>query len=121
MYETVVARLRKSGVSCDHVTTFNMDEWADRSGNSMPGNQPGGFEFTMGQLFFDRLARKTVPPEQRNFATKINLPTYAGKIAALKKRGAKLVTVYGVGRTRVISRSGSRTWRRGCRLHNGRN
>src|SRR5687768_7542296 len=32
MYETVVRRLRKSSVNCDHVTTFNMDEWADRKG-----------------------------------------------------------------------------------------
>src|SRR6185437_8455463 len=99
MYQTVVARLRRSGVCCDHVTTFNMDEWSDRSGNSMPGNQPGGFEFTMNQLLFDRLGRKTVPREQRNFATKKNLPTYAGTITAMKKRGAKMVTVYGVGRT----------------------
>lgn len=99
MYETIVRRLRRSGTKCDHVTTFNMDEWADRQGNSMPGNQPGGFEFTMNQLLFDRLGRKTIPASQRNFATKKNLPTYAGKIATLKKEGAKLVTAYGVGRT----------------------
>ena len=99
MYQTVVRRLRKSGVNCDHVTTFNMDEWADRQGNSMPGNQPGGFEYTMNQLLFDQLGKKTIPKNQRNFATKKNLPAYARKIAALKKQGARLVTVYGVGRT----------------------
>src|SRR5688572_11244560 len=99
MYETVVRRLRLSATPCDHVTTFNMDEWADRRGNSMPGNQPGGFEYTMNELLFDQLGRKTVPKSQRNFATKKNLPTYAAKIAKLKKDGAKLVTVYGVGRT----------------------
>jgi len=99
MYETVVARLRRSGVNCDHVTTFNMDEWSDSHGNSMPGNQPGGFEYTMNELLFGRLGKKTIPKSQRNFATKKNLPTYARKIAALKKEGAKLVTVYGVGRT----------------------
>src|SRR5437016_5407931 len=43
MYNTVVRRLRLSATPCDHVTTFNMDEWSDRRGNSMPGNQPGGF------------------------------------------------------------------------------
>lgn len=99
MYETVVRRLQRSGVSCDHITTFNMDEWADRHGNSMPGNQPGGFEYTMNQLLFDRLGGRTIPKQQRNFATKKNLPTYAEKIARLKKQGARLVTVYGVGRT----------------------
>jgi glucosamine-6-phosphate deaminase len=99
MYETVVRRLRLRGTNCDHVTTFNMDEWADHSGNSMPGNQPGGFEFTMNQMLFDPLGKNTVPKSQRNFATKKNLPTYASKIAAMKKDGARLVLVYGVGRT----------------------
>lgn len=99
MYKTVVERLLASKTRCDHVTTFNMDEWADRRGNSMPGNQPGGFEYTMKQMLFDRLGRLTVPPAQRNFATKKNLPTYAQKIAELKKDGARLVMVYGVGRT----------------------
>jgi glucosamine-6-phosphate deaminase len=40
----------------------------------------------------------TVPKEQRNFATKENLPTYPEKIAALKAEGVKLVLVYGIGR-----------------------
>ena len=99
MYETVVRRLRLSRTNCDHVTTFNMDEWSDRHGNSMPGNQPGGFEFTMNQLLFDPLKKNTVPRHQRNFATRKNLPTYAAKIARLKEQRVRLVTVYGVGRT----------------------
>jgi glucosamine-6-phosphate deaminase len=99
MYKQVVRRLRLSATKCDHVTTFNMDEWSDKSGNSMPGDQPGGFEFTMGQWLFNPLGKLTVPKDQRNFATKKNLPTYAGKIADLKRDGALLVTVYGIGRT----------------------
>ena len=99
MYKTVVRRLRLSATPCDHVTTFNMDEWSDRRGNSMPGNQPGGFEYTMGQWLFNPLGKLTVPRSQRNFATKRNLPTYADKIARLKAVGALLVTVYGIGRT----------------------
>ncbi|HSI32454.1 MAG: glucosamine-6-phosphate isomerase [Phycisphaerae bacterium] len=98
MYKTVVARLRASGTQCDHVTTFNMDEWADKAGNTMPGDQSGGFEHAMKEALFGPLGELTVPSAQRNFATKKNLPTYAGKIAALKKAGAKLVTVYGIGR-----------------------
>jgi len=39
----------------------------------------------------DALGELTVPKDQRNFATKENLPTYPGKIAALKAEGAKLV------------------------------
>jgi glucosamine-6-phosphate deaminase len=99
MYKQVVRRLRLSATRCDHVTTFNMDEWSDKNGNSMPGNQPGGFEYTMGQCLFNLLGKLTVPREQRNFATKRNLPKYADEIARLKKDGALLVTVYGIGRT----------------------
>lgn len=98
MYKTVVERLRSSNTSADHVTTFNMDEWADRKGNTMPGDQPGGFEHAMKEALFNPLGELTIPPAQRNFATKINLPTYPKKIAALKQAGARLVTVYGIGR-----------------------
>lgn len=98
MYKTVVQRLKQSGTHCRHVTTFNMDEWSDRRGNTMQGNQPGGFEHAMKAALFGPLGRLAVPAAQRNFATKKNLPTYAGKIADLKAGGAKLVTVYGIGR-----------------------
>lgn len=98
MYKTVVKRLKASQTRCDHVTTFNMDEWSDAAGNTMPGDQPGGFENAMKEALFNPLGRLTVPPEQRNFATRKNLPTYAGKIARIKRAGGRLVTVYGIGR-----------------------
>jgi glucosamine-6-phosphate deaminase len=98
MYKTVVARLKKSGTQADHVHTFNMDEWSDASGNTMPGNQPGGFEHAMTQALFGPLGKLSVPPTQRNFATKQNLPTYPDKIGRLRHARAKLVTVYGIGR-----------------------
>jgi glucosamine-6-phosphate deaminase len=98
MYATVVSRLKKSRTACDHVTTFNMDEWSDAGGNTMPGDQPGGFEHAMKEALFSPLGKLTVPPGQRNFATKKNLPTYPGKITELKAAGARLVTVYGIGR-----------------------
>jgi len=98
MYKTVVGRLKTSKTRTDHVHTFNMDEWSDKSGNTMPGNQPGGFEHAMTEALFGPLGRLTVPANQRNFATKKNLPTYPGKIAQLRQNGAKLVTVYGIGR-----------------------
>ena len=103
MYETVVRRIKTARVTCNHVTTFNMDEWSDRHGNSMPGNQPGGFEHAMNEALFGPLGKYTVPRKQRNFATKKNLPTYAGKIGDLRGDGAKLVTVYGVGRAMHIA------------------
>ena len=39
-----------------------------------------------------------MPPRQRHFALKTELPSYAEQIAELKKQGAKLVTVFGIGR-----------------------
>ena len=98
MYKTVVARLKKSKTKTDHVHTFNMDEWSDASGNTMPGNQPGGFEHAMTEALFGPLGSLTVPPAQRNFATRQNLPKYPDKIARLRQAGAQLVTVYGIGR-----------------------
>jgi len=98
MYKTVVERVRASRTPCDHVVTFNMDEWADKSGNTMPGDQVGGFEHAMKEALFGPLGKFTIPESQRNFATKTNLPTYAGKIARLRREGARLVTVYGIGR-----------------------
>ena len=98
MYKWVVFFLREWKIACDHVYTFNMDEWSDGDGNTLPSDNPGAFQYAMENALFNPLGEYTVPKEQRNFATKENLPTYPEKIAALKKEGVKLVLVYGIGR-----------------------
>lgn len=98
MYRWAVYFLTEWGVHCDHVHGFNMDEWADAQGNTLPGDQPGGFQHAMEQAFYGPLGTRTVPKNQRHFALKTELPTYAAQIADLKKQGAKLVTVFGIGR-----------------------
>ncbi len=98
MYKWASFFLTQWNVCCDHVTTFNMDEWADGEGNTLPNTNPASFEYSMKEAFFNKLGALTVPPEQRNFATKTNLPTYPEKIAKLKAEGARLVLVYGIGR-----------------------
>ena len=98
MYKWAVYFLKAWNVDCKHVYTFNMDEWSDSEGNTLSSDNPASFEYSMKQAFFDKLGDLTIPPEQRNFATKANLPTYPEKIAALKAEGAKLVLVFGVGR-----------------------
>ena len=98
MYRWVVYFLKEWNISCEHVYTFNMDEWADGEGNTLPSDNPGSFQFAMENALFNPLGELTVPACQRNFATKTNLPTYPEKIAALKAEGAKLVLVYGIGR-----------------------
>ncbi len=97
MYRWAAYFLNEWDVDCSHVTTFNMDEWADGDGNTLPNTDKASFEYSMREAFFNKV-NKTVPENQRNFATKTNLPTYPEKIAALKAEGAKLVLVYGIGR-----------------------
>jgi glucosamine-6-phosphate deaminase len=98
MYRWIVYFLQEWGVSCSHVHGFNMDEWSDAQGNTLPGNTPGAFEGAMGDALYGPLGKLTVPPGQRHFATPASLPRYAEQIAALRGKGARLVTVYGIGR-----------------------
>ena len=98
MYKYVVQTLKEKGVSAAHVTTFNMDEWSNRQGDTMSAEQQGSFEGAMNEALFEPLGDLSVPHDQRNFATKQNLPTYPKKIDAIKSKGGRLVTVYGIGR-----------------------
>ena len=98
LYKWAAFFINEWQLSCEHVYTFNMDEWADSEGNTLPNTNPASFEYSMKEAFFNKLGDLTVPENQRNFATKDNLPTYADKIAALKEDGAKLVLVFGIGR-----------------------
>ena len=96
MYKWAVYFLKEWKVSCKNVWCFNMDEWSDAEGNTLEGE--ASFQTAMERVFYRPLGELTVPESQRNFATKENLPSYPEKIAALKKAGAKLVLVYGIGR-----------------------
>ncbi len=98
MYRWAVYFLKAWNVSCSHVWGFNMDEWSDGDGNTLASNDPAAFQNAMGQAFYGPLGELTVPESQRNFATRGNLPTYPEKIAKLKAEGAKLITVFGIGR-----------------------
>jgi glucosamine-6-phosphate deaminase len=98
MYRWTVYFLREWGVGCDHVHGFNMDEWSDAEGNTLPPDNSGAFQFAMEQALYGPLGAATVPPKQRHFALKTELPSYAQQIGDLKKQGAKLVTVFGIGR-----------------------
>ena len=103
MYKWAVYFLTQWAVSCDHVYGFNMDEWSDAEGNTLEPEDPGAFQNAMRGAFYNPLGKLTVPESQRNFATKQNLPTYPEKIKALKDEGARLITVYGIGRMTHIA------------------
>ena len=98
MYKWAVYFLKEWNVSCSHVHGFNMDEWSDSKGNTLDPSQPGAFENAMEDAFYGPLGELTVPEDQRNFATKDNLPKYPEKINKIRENGGKLVTVYGIGR-----------------------
>jgi glucosamine-6-phosphate deaminase len=103
MYRWVVTLLRRWEVPCDHVYGFNMDEWSDASGNTLPGNSAGSFQNAMEKAFYGPLGDLTVPPAQRYFATREDLPRYATMISGLKSGGARLAVVYGIGRVLHIA------------------
>jgi glucosamine-6-phosphate deaminase len=98
MYRWAVYFLKEWGISCEHVHGFNMDEWSDSQGNTLPSDNPGAFQHAMEQAFYGPLGEMTVPTKQRYFALRKELPTYAEQIGALRKAGGKLVTVFGIGR-----------------------
>ena len=47
MYRWAVYFLKEWGVACDHVHGFNMDEWSDRDGATLPADDPGAFQNAM--------------------------------------------------------------------------
>lgn len=98
MYKWAVYFLKQWNIDCKHVYGFNMDEWGDENGNTLPESDPAAFQNAMVNAFYGPLGELTVPESHRNFATKDNLPSYPEKIAALKAKGARQVMVYGIGR-----------------------
>ncbi|MFO1021761.1 MAG: glucosamine-6-phosphate isomerase [Planctomycetales bacterium] len=98
MYRWACFFLKEWNCPCDHVYGFNMDEWSDASGNTLPPTNPGAFQYAMQQAFYGPLGKLTVPVKQRHFATKKVLPTYAERIGEIRSNKAKLVVVFGIGR-----------------------
>ncbi len=98
MYRWTVYFLKEWNVDCKHVHGFNMDEWSDEKGNTLPADDPGAFQNAMEGAFYGPLGKLSVPRAQRHYATKQELPTFGERIRALKKKGARLLTVFGIGR-----------------------
>lgn len=98
MYRWAVYFLKEWQIACEHVWGFNMDEWSDSEGNTLPGIHVGSFQHAMENAFYGPLGNLSTPRCQRFFATRSMLPEYAERIASLRKEGAKMVVVYGIGR-----------------------
>ncbi len=98
MYRWAVYFLKEWNIPCDHVHGFNMDEWSDKDGATLPPENPGAFQYAMQQAFYGPLGSRTVPESQRWFATADRLPHYAQRIGELKSKGAELIVIFGIGR-----------------------
>ena len=98
MYKWVVYFLKEWNVDCRHVHGFNMDEWSDRKGKTLPSDNPGAFQNAMEGAFYGPLGSLTVPVGQRHFATQKLLPAYPEKIEKLRKEGARMAVIFGIGR-----------------------
>ncbi|WZO97755.1 glucosamine-6-phosphate isomerase [Isosphaeraceae bacterium EP7] len=131
MYRWAVYFLKEWGVGCEHVHGFNMDEWSDREGRTLPSNDPGAFQNAMEGAFYGPMGSRSVPADRRWFATPERLPHYGERIAELKAKGAELSVIFGIGRVchiafwephfaadyKSVEEWKAQTYRLGAKLH----
>lgn len=98
MYKWTMFFLEEWDIACDHVSTFLMDEWSNEDGDTIPPSESGSFQNAIEDALFEPLGPRTVPPAQRHYATKEELPTYGEEIENIRSGGGDLVVVYGIGR-----------------------
>jgi len=76
-----VSLINRTKISCKHVHTFNMDEYADEDGNTAPASWPRSFQKLMWDTFFGRIEKNLRPPEnQIHFPSTRNINDYGKMI-----------------------------------------
>ncbi len=76
-YAIAAEMINRLGISCDHVVTFNMDEYADENGRTAPADWEGSFATAMRANFFNRVEKKLRPkPQNIHFPTDKNVEDY---------------------------------------------
>jgi glucosamine-6-phosphate deaminase len=74
--------INRLGISCKHLVTFNMDEYADENGQTAPADWEGSFETAMWANFFSRLDENLRPAtENVHFPNSGNIEGYSDMIA----------------------------------------
>jgi glucosamine-6-phosphate deaminase len=69
--------INRQRISCRHLVTFNMDEYANEHGETAPAGWEGSFATSMRQSFFDRIDAALRPPDsQIHFPTHRNIDDY---------------------------------------------
>jgi glucosamine-6-phosphate deaminase len=67
-YPVFAKKVKERRLDCRNLWTFNMDEFVDRTGRTIPQSHPMSFMGTMRELFFDKLpADLRMPWEQMFF------------------------------------------------------
>ncbi|MBM3241280.1 hypothetical protein FJZ31_33780 [Candidatus Poribacteria bacterium] len=80
-YPIAAKLINMFGISCKHVHSFNMDEYADADGNTAPIDWAGSFQKAMMESFFLAIDEKLRPSKyQIHFPTKDALPDYSKMI-----------------------------------------
>lgn len=81
-YEIAATLINRFRIRCDHLVSFNMDEYADQDENTPSANWEASFQRAMLENFFGRLDPKLRPPDtQIHFPTREKLPDYGKMIA----------------------------------------
>lgn len=77
-YALVAQMINELKISCKHVHTFNMDEYADEDGNTAPRDWRGGFQYWMWNDLFSRIDPKLrMPEKQIHFPSTKNVNHYS--------------------------------------------
>ena len=80
-YELAARMINELRISCRHAHTFNMDEYADESGNTPPASWPGSFQSSMMENFFLKIDSELRPPlNQIHFPDQKNIQSYSRMI-----------------------------------------
>jgi glucosamine-6-phosphate deaminase len=83
-YPIAVKLINELGISCRHVHSFNMDEYADQDGQTAPADWPGSFQKAMMEQFWGQIRPELRPPlEQIHFPVTEALPAYGRMIEDL--------------------------------------
>lgn len=83
-YAWVAEMINRLQISCKHVHTFNMDEYADENGTTAPKDWRGGFQYYMWNDFFGRIDPKLrMPEDQIHFPSTANVNDYSQMITDL--------------------------------------
>jgi len=76
-YRIATEMINRMGISCRHLITFNMDEYANDAGETAPADWEGSFATSMRQSFFSKIDSKLRPPDKNiHFPTHRNIGDY---------------------------------------------